>query len=133
MIIISINFFLSSAVCPNGQVWNQTSASCRICPAGTFKNGEECEDCFENTTSSSGTNHCFPSKWFRPKLGQVVIPHAKQTQVYMSPIMRKPAFCICENKDADQLLGIREADQRLCFRYMDSTIPLLSKSESSSI
>ena len=40
--------------------------------------------------------------------------------------MRKPAFCICENKDADQLRGNREADQRLCFRYIDSTIPLLS-------
>ena len=39
--------------------------------------------------------------------------------------MRKPAFCICENKDADQLRGHREADQRLCFRYADSTIPLL--------
>ena len=35
--------------------------------------------------------------------------------------MRKPAFCICENKDADQLRGNREADQRLCFRYIDST------------
>ena len=43
--------------------------------------------------------------------------------------MRKSAFCICENKDADQLRGNREADQRLCFRYIDSTIPLLSKSE----
>ena len=31
--------------------------------------------------------------------------------------MRKPAFCICENKDADQLRGNREADLRLCFRY----------------
>ena len=30
--------------------------------------------------------------------------------------MRKLAFCICENKDADQ---------HLCFRYTDSTIPLL--------
>ena len=39
--------------------------------------------------------------------------------------MRKPAFCICDNKDADQLRGDREADQRLCFRYIDSTIPLL--------
>ena len=38
--------------------------------------------------------------------------------------MRKPDFCICENKDADQLRGSREADQCLCFRYMDSTIPL---------
>ena len=43
--------------------------------------------------------------------------------------MRKPAFCICENKDEDQLRGYREADQRPCFRYIDSTIPLLSKSE----
>ena len=29
--------------------------------------------------------------------------------------MRKPAFCICENKDADQLRGNREADQHLFF------------------
>ena len=43
--------------------------------------------------------------------------------------MRKLAFCICENKDADQLRGNREADQRLCFRYLDSTIPLLPKSK----
>ena len=34
--------------------------------------------------------------------------------------MRKPDFCICENKDADQLRGNREADQCLCFRHMDS-------------
>ena len=47
--------------------------------------------------------------------------------------MRKPAFGICENKDADQLRGNREADQRLCFRHTDSTIPHLSKSEISSI
>ena len=47
--------------------------------------------------------------------------------------MRKPAFCRCENKDADQLRGDREADQRLCFRYIDSAIPLLSKSEISSL
>ena len=39
--------------------------------------------------------------------------------------MRKQAFCICENKDADQLCGDREADQRFCFRYTDGTIPLL--------
>ena len=51
----------------------------------------------------------------------------------MSHVMRKPAFCICENKDADQLRGNREADLRLCFRYIDSTIPLLSKSEISSL
>ena len=49
--------------------------------------------------------------------------------VYLSLVMRKPAFCICENKDADHLRGNREADQRLCFRYTDSTIPLLPKYE----
>ena len=47
--------------------------------------------------------------------------------------MRKPAFCKCENKDADQLRGNREADQRLCFRYTDSTIPLLPTSEISNL
>ena len=47
--------------------------------------------------------------------------------------MRKPDVCICENKDAAQLLGNREADQRLCFRYTDRTIPLLSESEISNL
>ena len=51
----------------------------------------------------------------------------------MSHFMREPIFCICENKDADQLRGSREADQRLCFHYIDSTILLLSKSEVSSL
>ena len=51
----------------------------------------------------------------------------------LSRVVRKPAFCICENKDADQLRGNREADQRLCFRYTDSTILLLPKSEISNL
>ena len=51
----------------------------------------------------------------------------------MSLVMRKPVFCICENKDPDRLRGNCEADQRLCFRYTDSTIPLLPKSEISSL
>ena len=46
--------------------------------------------------------------------------------------MGKPTICIGENKDADQLRGNREADHRLCFRYSDSTISLLLKSEISS-
>ena len=50
----------------------------------------------------------------------------------LSRAVRKPDFCLCENKGADQLRGNREADQRLCFRYSDSTIPLLLKSEISS-
>ena len=50
----------------------------------------------------------------------------------MSHLMEKPTICIGENKGADQLRGNREADQRLCFRNSDSTIPLLLKSEISS-
>ena len=48
--------------------------------------------------------------------------------VSKSRVMRKPTFCICKNKGADQIRSYCEADQHLCFRYMDSTIPLL-KSE----
>ena len=40
----------------------------------------------------------------------------------ISRLMGKQTICISENKDADQLLGNREADQRLCFRFSDSTI-----------
>ena len=32
----------------------------------------------------------------------------------LSLVVRKPAFCICENKDADQLRSNCTADQRLC-------------------
>ena len=41
------------------------------------------------------------------------------TMSNMSNVMRKPAFCICGKKDADQaqLLGNREADQRLCLMH----------------
>ena len=45
----------------------------------------------------------------------------------------KTGFLHMQNKDADQLCGNREADQRLCFRYIDSTISLLPKSEISSL
>ena len=48
-------------------------------------------------------------------------------------VMRNPDFRICENHDADQLRGNREADQRLYFRHVNSTIPLLTKSEISSL
>ena len=56
------------------------------------------------------------------------------TNTCMSRVMRKPAFCICENKDADQLRSNRTADQHLCFHYIDTccTNPLLPKSEISS-
>ena len=43
--------------------------------------------------------------------------------IYMSLVMRKPAFCICENKEADQVPSNCAADQRLCFHYTDSNNP----------
>ena len=59
---------------------------------------------------------------------QISNEHVQQ----MSRPMGKPTICICENKDADQLRGNREADQHLCFRNSDSTVPRLLKSEISS-
>ena len=56
------------------------------------------------------------------------------TKNITEPRREKTGFLhVCENKDADQLRSNREADQRLCFRYMDSTIPLLPKHEISSL
>ena len=52
--------------------------------------------------------------------------------IQMSRHMGKPTICIGENKGADHLRSNCEADHRLCFRYSDSTIPLLLKSEISS-
>ena len=59
------------------------------------------------------------------KLPKIFMLHAP-ILCLLSRVVRKPTFCICENKDADQLRGNREADQRLCFRNIDSAIPLLS-------
>ena len=41
--------------------------------------------------------------------------------------MRKLGFCLCKNKDADQLFSNCAADQCLCFSFMDSSISLLNK------
>ena len=41
----------------------------------------------------------------------------------IEPHHEKTRFCLCENKGADQLCSNCIADQRLCFRYADRTIP----------
>ena len=66
-------------------------------------------------------------------VAKLTIWHLGPAKTQLSRVMRKPALCICENKDADQLCGNREADQRLCFRYTDSTIPLLPTFEISNL
>ena len=52
--------------------------------------------------------------------------------IYLSIRMRKPTICLGENKGTDQLRSNCEANQRLCFRCMGSTILPLLKSEISS-
>ena len=66
-----------------------------------------------------------PRMWVEKKTGD--LDHQ------VSRVVRKPAFCKCENKEADQLPGNREADQCLCFRYTDRTLSLLPKYEISSL
>ena len=57
----------------------------------------------------------------------------KTTQCALSRHMRKPTICICKSKDADQLCNQLcsncTAYQSLYFRYTESTIPFLLKSE----
>ena len=45
---------------------------------------------------------------------------------YLSRVMSKPAFCICENRGADQQRNNR-ANQHFCFRFIDSAIIVLPK------
>ena len=61
----------------------------------------------------------------------VIIVSSFYIQTLFEP--EKTGICICEIKDADQLRGYREADQRLCFRFVASTISLLPKSQISSL
>ena len=63
----------------------------------------------------------------------MVILFSDEQKCHMSRVMRKPDFFICENKAADQRRGNRKANQCLCFRYIASTLPLLPKSEISSL
>ena len=55
-----------------------------------------------------------------------------EAPLQFEPRCEKMAFAYIKTKDADQLRGNREADQRLGFRYTDTTIPLSSKSKISS-
>ena len=78
---------------------------------------------------------------FRAKIRKNVYPCKPQFYcikvgckgVFVTRTCFRDVFCICENKGADHLRSTEKADQRLCFRYIDSTAPLLSKSEISSL
>ena len=57
------------------------------------------------------------------------LPTAPHPTTEMSRRMGKATICIGENKGTDQLPRKCEADQRLCFHSMDSTIPFPFKSK----
>ena len=81
-------------------------------------------------------NHLRLCPWFISNLNTEIDQHSRNAlwvPEHMSRDVRKTDFCICKHKAADQLCGNRTTAQRLCFRYMDSTIPLLPKSEISSL
>ena len=81
--------------------------------------------CLRTTSNFAGLNRFSWFSWLGPEL--------------LSLRMRKPAICRYENKDADQQFADTKtktqiscaancgADQRLCFRHSDSTIPLLPR------
>ena len=88
----------------------------------------------DNDTSESVEHNRLPRPGLRCEWVHIVhISMAFEGHLYynMSLVMRNPVFCMCENKDADQLRSNCAADQRLCFRYIESTIPLLHKYENS--
>ena len=47
----------------------------------------------------------------------------------MSHVMRKPVYAICVQQRRRSVCASAQSDQRLCFRFLDSIIPLLSISE----
>ena len=51
----------------------------------------------------------------------------------LSCVLRKLAFCKCENKGADQLRSYHAADLHLCFCCIDIETPLLPKFEISNL
>ena len=46
-----------------------------------------------------------PPQCFRAKIMHIRVMDCNPKFYNMSRVVRKPAFCICENKDADQLRG----------------------------
>ena len=59
-----------------------------------------------------------PQLWFTKMF---MLTPTDELIFYMSRIVRKPDFCLCENKGADQLRCHCEAGQRLCSSYTDSS------------
>ena len=132
----------SLTVAPSSQLYSDTSVLTAGYKPDVYKGTQllSYDSCYRimvydniDPVNSADVLKIVGANWAAAYSGKLLTLLYKYFINHMSCVVRKPAFCICENKDADQLRGNRKADQRLCFRYMDSTIPLLSKSEISSL
>ena len=92
--------------------WTVGSVYCPLVCCPNFNNSLSLQDGNETQNESSLLGG------HAANTGKVLL-HTYDTSRRIS----KPTICICENKDADQLCS--NFDQRLCFRYTDSTIPQL--------
>ena len=127
--------FLTVPACSNDIPNGEITGLCSYLPQSNCS--YTCDDSYQPASNSS-VLLCANGHWHEefPCVASVVSGKTKSNFYLitdLSRVMRKQTFCICENKDADQLRGDREADQRFCFRYIDSTIPLLSKYEIASL
>ena len=70
-----------------------------------------------------------------PAKNEIIMGTESDQPFTYEPRREKTGFLHMRTKknNADQLHGNLEADQRLCFRYIDSKIPLLLKYEISSL
>ena len=50
-------------------------------------------------------------------------------EFHLSHVMRKPVLAICEQQRCRSACASAQSDQHLCFRYLDSIIPILDKSK----
>ena len=115
-----------------GDVWYSAHCSTKFNCSGPNEISSTSDGCAdgEECVSDDFGGHCR----CKPDHNRVNgVCERKYEAYFMSLVMIKPAFCICENKNADQFRGNREADQPHCFRYTDSTFSLLPKCKISSL
>ena len=83
-------------------------------------------------------NHSLTGEWrlgLQPKVGGLEFRRIRSRMRvtsctrHMSHVMRKPVNAICEQQRRRSACSAAQSDQRLCFRCLDSIIPVVSISE----
>ena len=92
---------------------------------------------FNSSNISPLSDHIYQIRWWflfkfllvckryhcSPESIPFIRQHLQLKNYDLSRVVRKRDYCLCKNKGADQFRGNPKADQRLCFRYSESTIP----------